>query len=165
MTDPDDANEGSARSQPSPAEILAPGPILAIGAFAVGLFLHWLFPVSVIPAPWHLGAGAVLTVLGLGVLLSGLLAMRRIGKSPDHEDEPSELITDGPFRYTRNPLYLGLVVIYLGLTAFLNSPWPVLPLVVLVWYFDRMAKREEAYLEAAFGDEFDRYAEDVRRWL
>ncbi|MFB6188232.1 MAG: isoprenylcysteine carboxylmethyltransferase family protein, partial [Halobacteriaceae archaeon] len=82
-----------------------------------------------------------------------------------HKDEPTELITEGPFRYTRNPLYLALIVTYLGLTALLNSPWPLIPLVLLVGYFDRKAKQEEEYLAAKFGDEFVEYTEKVRRWL
>lgn len=118
-----------------------------------------------LPVPWNYVAGGLLVLGGLGVLLTGLKEMRQIDKSPAHSDEPRELITSGPFRYTRNPLYLGLIVIYVGLTAVLNSLWPLLPLVVLVWYFNRMARREEAYLEAEFGEEFTEYAENVRRWL
>lgn len=159
-----DASDPS-QAQTSPATILAPAPVLALGAFAVGLVLHLVLPVSVVPTPWNLVGGSVLVIVGLGVLISGLRTMRQIDKSPTHEDEPSDLLTDGPFTYTRNPLYLGLVSIYLGLTALLNSPWPLIPLVVLVWYFDRVARREEAYLEAVFGDEFLEYSENVRRWL
>lgn len=155
----------SGRAEASRAEILAPGPVLALGAFAIGVGLHLLRPLSVFPTPWNFLGGGVLVVVGLVLLLSGLLKMREIGKSPSHRDEPTELITEGPFRYTRNPLYLGLIVIYLGVTALLNSLWPLVPLVVLVWYFDRMAKREEEYLEAVFGDEFTQYSETVRRWL
>lgn len=151
--------------QVSRAEILAPGPILGLGAFAIGGGLHLLIPLSVIPTPWNLISGVVLFIVGLAILLWGIFKMREIGKSPDHKDEPTELITDGPFQYSRNPLYLSLIVSYLGLTAILNSLWPLLPLVVLVWYFNRMAKREEEYLEAKFGDEFRQYSENVRRWL
>lgn len=155
----------SGRVQASRADILAPGPVLALGAFAMGFVLHVLSPLSVFPTPWNFIVGGVLVIVGLVLLLSGILTMRQIGKSPSHKDEPTELLTDGPFRYTRNPLYLGLTVIYLGLTAVLNSLWPLLPLVVLVWYFDRLAKQEEEYLEAVFGDEFIQYSENVRRWL
>lgn len=165
MPDPDPTEAEGGNVQVSRAEILAPGPVLALGAFAIGYVLHLLRPLSVIPTPWNFVSGAVLVVVGLVVLLSGILKMRQIGKSPSHKDEPTELLTDGPFRYTRNPLYLGLIVIYLGLTALLNSLWPLLPLVVLAWYFDKKAKEEEAYLEAVFGDEFIEYSNNVRRWL
>lgn len=165
MTDSASTEAGRDQAQPSRAEILAPGPILALGAFAIGGVLHLLIPHSVIPTPWNLISGVVLFVVGLAILVWGILRMREIGKSPAHTDEPRELITDGPFQYSRNPLYLSLIVSYLGLTAILNSLWPLLPLVVLVWYFDRTAKREEAYLEAKFADEFRQYSENVRRWL
>lgn len=160
-----ESENGSGDSPAEPAEILAPGPVLALGVFAIGGGLHLLMPVSVLPMPWHYVVGAVLVVVGLGIVVSGLLTMRRIDKSPTHSDEPAELLTDGPFKYSRNPLYLGLIVSYLGLTALLNSVWPLIPLIALVWYFDRMAKREEAYLEAKFGQEFREYRENVRRWL
>lgn len=148
-----------------PAEILAPAPVLALAAFAVGAGAHLLWPVGVLPGPWNLAGGAALVVIGAALLASALRAMRRVGKSPAHGDEPPELVTDGPFRYTRNPLYLGVCVVYVGATLLLDSLWPVGPLAVLVWYFDRVARREEAYLEAAFGDEFARYRENVRRWF
>lgn len=156
-----ESNDSSA----SPAEILAPGPVLALGVFAIGVGLHLLMPLSILPMPWNYFVGAILGVVGLGILLSGLLTMRRIDKSPKHSDEPTELLTEGPFKYSRNPLYLGLIVIYLGLTALLNSFWPLILLVALVWYFNQMAKREEEYLKATFGQEFPEYTENVRRWL
>lgn len=160
-----DDETASDQVEVSRAEILAPGPILAVGAFAIGVGLHLLWPLLLVPTPWNYVAGAVLIVGGLGVFGSGIQQMRRVGKSPSHKDEPTELITDGAFRYTRNPLYLGILVVYLGITALFNSIWPLLPLAVLAWYFDRLAKTEEDYLEAVFGDEYSQYAETVRRWL
>lgn len=139
--------------------------MLALGAFAIGYVLHFQIPISVIPPPWNVVGGGLLVIVELVVLLSGILKMRQIGKSPSHKDEPTELLTDGPFQYTRNPLYLGIIVIYVGVTALLNSLWPLLPLVGLAWYFDRMARREEEYLKAVFGNEFDQYTANVRRWL
>lgn len=165
MLGPEPAQPDHGQDQVSRAEIFAPGPVLALGAFAIGYVLHLLHPLSVIPTPWNFVGGAVLVVVGLAVLLSGILKMREIGKSPSHKDEPSELLSDGPFRYTRNPLYLGLIVIYLGITALVNSLWPIVPLVVLAWYFDKKAKQEEEYLEAEFGEEYIEYSENVRRWL
>lgn len=158
-------SNGEETGDPAPAEILAPAPVLAFAAFATGVTLHLAVPVDLLPGPWNLAVGGLAVAVGGGILVGALREMRRIGKSPPHEDEPAELLTDGPFAYSRNPLYLGVCVVYLGATALLDSLWPLLPLVVLVAYFDRVAAREEAYLEATFGDEFGRYREDVRRWL
>lgn len=165
MTEGEGAPEASREDEPEPATILAQGPILVIGAFAVGGLLHLVVPLSVFPTPANIVAGAALLVIGVGIVVWGLVTLRRSDESPDHEKEPDALITEGPFAYSRNPLYLGLLVAYLGLTLLLNSLWPLGPFVVLAWYFDRMAKREEPYLDARFGEEYAEYRENVRRWL
>lgn len=164
MTD-DPGGAAAHRTRDAPAEILAPAPILAVGALVIGFLPQLVVPVGGFPTPWNYLGGSLLVVLGVGLVLSGVLTMRRIDKSPSHEDEPTTLLTEGPFRYTRNPLYLGITLVYLGVTGLLNSLWPLVPLVALVWYFNRMAKREEAYLRGEFGDEFRNYADDVRRWV
>lgn len=99
------------------------------------------------------------------MLVSGLRTMRSTGKSPPHDDEPQELITDGVFRYTRNPLYLGVTTVYAGLAFALNSLWPFVTLAPLVLYFDRVTRREENYLEQRFGSDFRDYKDETRRWL
>lgn len=159
------SRDGTASRDPEPAGILAPAPLLALGVFAIGAVAHLIIPVPVLPSPIQLVAGAVLLAVGAGILGHGFLTMRGIEKSPAHHDEPDELLTEGLFAYSRNPLYIGVIVAYLGLTAFLNSGWPLVPLVGLVWYFDRVARREEDYLEARFGEEFERYCDEVDRWL
>lgn len=161
---PNQGEAGRDSESVNPSGILAPAPMLALASFLVGVGVHLFRPVMVFPAPWNL-LGVVLVLVGVAVLASALYTMRGAGKSPPHEDEPQELITHGVFRYTRNPLYLGVITVYVGLTAVLNSVWPFVTLVPLVLYFDRVAKREERYLEDRFGDEFTKYQENVRRWL
>ncbi|HEX6629907.1 MAG TPA: isoprenylcysteine carboxylmethyltransferase family protein, partial [Gemmatimonadaceae bacterium] len=78
----------------------------------------------------------------------------------------TRLATGGPYRLTRNPMYVSLAALYLGVALFANSWWPValLPLVLLV--VDRaVIAREERYLAAAFPDEYAAYRARVRRWL
>lgn len=165
MADGESSKAQSDHTEASRAEILAPGPVLAIGAIGLGYGLHLLVPLSVFPTPWNAYGGGLLVIAGLAILFSGIHQMRQIGKSPAHSDEPTQLLTKGPFKYTRNPLYLGLLVISVGVTALLNTLWPLLPIAGLAWYFDKMAKREEEYLEAVFGEEFVQYTEEVRRWI
>lgn len=155
-----DAENGSATH----AEILAPAPVLALAAFIVGAAAHYFRPVQLLPSPWNL-VGVVLILAGIGVLYSGLRVMRGVGKSPAHHDEPPELLTDGVFQISRNPLYLGVCTVYAGLALVLNSVWPFVTLVPLIIYFDRVARREENYLQQRFGDEYKQYQENVRRWL
>jgi protein-S-isoprenylcysteine O-methyltransferase Ste14 len=103
--------------------------------------------------------------MGVILFVSAILAMRRIETTPAHDDESPELLTEGVFRYSRNPIYLGQSLAYVGASLLLDSLWPLVTLVPLLWYLDRVIEREEAYLETAFGDEFDQSRDSVRRWL
>ena len=77
-----------------------------------------------------------------------------------------QLVTFGPYQYSRNPMYVGFVAMYLGLSLLLNTMWPllVLPAIIalLVWI---VISREERYMRATFGDEYLAYCRRVRRWL
>jgi protein-S-isoprenylcysteine O-methyltransferase Ste14 len=76
------------------------------------------------------------------------------------------LITDGPFRFTRNPLYLGLALLYLGIALWLGVLWPVVLLPALILLVQQIViLREEAYLESRFGEAYRAYRARVRRWL
>ena len=76
------------------------------------------------------------------------------------------LVTDGPYRFTRNPIYLAFELMYLGLSCIFDSAYVLIMLLVVVVLFDRVQiPREERYLQGIFGAEFDSYATKVRRWL
>lgn len=165
MADERSTDTGLDPERPESAEILAPGPILGVVALAVGWGIDVFVPIGGLPSPAKYVLGGTATLAGVVVVASSVREMGRIDKSPDHGDEPSELLTEGPFAYSRNPIYIGIIVAYLGLTIIIGSLWPLLTLIPLAWYFDRMARREEDYLEATFGEEFREYRSEVRRWL
>ena len=105
-------------------------------------------------------------VLVGGLLFGGALwTMRAHDKHPSHADEPPELITEGPFRYSRNPIYVGHTLVHIGASVVLNSVWPLVTLLPLLGYLRRVVQREEARLEALFGTDYVRYQRRVRRWL
>jgi len=95
--------------------------------------------------------------------------MRTIEKAgtPIRTDRPvPRLVTDGPFRYTRNPGYLGLAMLYAGIAVLRNSLWAILLLPVVVYVIQReVIGREERYLERTFGEEYLAYKARVRRWV
>ena len=95
--------------------------------------------------------------------------MRTIEKAgtPIRTDRPvARLVTDGPFRYTRNPGYLGLAMLYAGIAVLRNALWAILLLPVVVYVIQReVIGREERYLERTFGEEYLAYKAQVRRWL
>jgi protein-S-isoprenylcysteine O-methyltransferase Ste14 len=76
------------------------------------------------------------------------------------------LVQDGPFSFSRNPIYLAFCIMYLGASLIFNSAYILVMLVVVFVLFDRtQIPREERYLEAKFGDEFTRYKAKVGRWI
>lgn len=152
-------------SADSPGVVVFP-PLLFGGTLVLGLILHWIWPVALLPP---LGA----RLLGIVLLaLSGLLArsaeaaMKRAGTNVRPDQPTLAIVTDGPFRYTRNPLYLAASGLYVAVTLLVNTLWPLplLPpmLVVLEW---GVIRREERYLEAKFGEAYRVYRARVRRWL
>ena len=110
-----------------------------------------------------LGTGLIGTGLGFVVWAFRALADARTTVRPDRPS--STLVTSGPFRWTRNPIYLGLTTMYLGAALVTNRAWPIvlLPLVLLVLTV-AVVHREETYLHETFPD-FADYARRVRRWI
>lgn len=147
------------------ADILAPSPLLTLAAFLAGWAVEWIVPTQVLPAPGRWIAGASL-IGGGGVLFVGALrTMRHRGTHPAHANEPPDLITDGVYQYSRNPIYAGHSLAHVGAALLVNSLWALVALGPVVAYLDRVIRREEAYLQERFGAAYDRYCGRVRRWL
>ena len=154
------------RSPSAPtAGIRVPPPIIYAVPLVVGLLIHRWHPIRILP----IGLGAP---IGIGALLLGMvgfsavLSFRRAKTSPKPWKPTTALVTDGPYRLTRNPMYLGFTLLYLGIAFWVNSVWPVfsLPLILVVMQRAVIA-REEAYLATLFGDEYRAYRRRVRRWI
>jgi protein-S-isoprenylcysteine O-methyltransferase Ste14 len=122
-----------------------------------------------LPSPLQKQARAIgIPLMISGVLLGGsaFVAQRRAGTTPNPTHPTAALVQNGPYRYTRNPMYLGMAAIYAGLAILLNEVWNLLLLPVMVLALDRgMVRREEAYLERRFGWKYRRYKKQVRRWI
>jgi protein-S-isoprenylcysteine O-methyltransferase Ste14 len=111
-------------------------------------------------------AGAVLVIAGLGIAASGSNAFRRAGTPVVPFERPTALVTDGLFRYTRNPMYLGLVLALVGVALLLGSLGAWLPIAVFVAIIrlDFIAG-EERFLADIFGEDYLAYQRKTRRWL
>jgi protein-S-isoprenylcysteine O-methyltransferase Ste14 len=118
--------------------------------------------------PRRMARGLGWPLLGGGVLLLGWFerAMRQ-ADTPASPYKPVEHIaTEGPFRYTRNPGYLAMTLIYVGIASLAIALWAVLLLPVALLVIQRgVIEREERYLEGKFGEEYLSYKEQVRRWI
>jgi protein-S-isoprenylcysteine O-methyltransferase Ste14 len=141
-------------------------PLYFLGPLAAGLLLHRLRPSSVLPWPLARIIGVPLLASGLALGAWGFATMRRAGTSPDVHKPTSQLVTDGPFGYTRNPLYTSLALIYLGVATLLNARLPLLWLPAVLAAVERgVITREESYLARRFGPDYEAYRVRVRRWL
>ena len=148
------------------AGVVAPPPVIYLGALVFGLLLNRRFPVALLPRRiarslgWPLVSG--------GVLLIGWFEWTMRGaETPANPYKPvSHIATDGPFRYTRNPAYLSMTMIYAGIASLANALWAILLLPVALQVIQRgVIEREERYLERKFGEEYLRYKARVRRWI
>jgi protein-S-isoprenylcysteine O-methyltransferase Ste14 len=107
-------------------------------------------------------------LLGGGVLLLGWFewTLRHAGTPASPYKPVSHIVTGGPFRYTRNPGYLSMTMIYTGIASLANALWAILLLPVALLVIQRgVIEREERYLERKFGDEYLSYKAHVRRWI
>lgn len=112
----------------------------------------------------YLGLVVVAAGTGLAAWGAGLFHLRGTGIRPF--TPVTRLVLEGPYRFTRNPMYLGMVLVLVGIAVFLGSltPWLVLP--PLVWVLRTLfIKREEAMLEALFDEDYRAYCRQVRRWI
>jgi protein-S-isoprenylcysteine O-methyltransferase Ste14 len=123
-------------------------------------------------APWPIIAERVTLPIGLlGVLLGfialpAILAFRRARTHPEPWKPTKALVTVGPYRYSRNPMYVGMTLLYLGTAVWQNTVWPLLALPVVLWVVQvGVVRREERYLEGLFGEDYRAYRDRVRPWL
>jgi protein-S-isoprenylcysteine O-methyltransferase Ste14 len=148
------------------AGVVAPPPLIFGLGLALGLLLHRRRPQRFPPGLPHRTIGLTLIGAGLSLAVAAWDAMRRAGTSPDPTRPVRALVQSGPFRYSRNPMYLSLTLLYSGIALLLNAVTPLLILPAVLQVIRRgVIEREERYLDRRFGDEYRRYAARVRRWL
>ena len=131
-----------------------------------GVLVNFYLPLPV----W---SGAVIRVVGCLPLLLGVFLFAWARATFRHHmtalmpwTHTTALVTDGPYGFSRNPIYLSFVLMYLGLSFIFDSAYVLITLVMIIVLFDRLQiLREERYLQGLFGTDFDSYAAKVRRWL
>ena len=149
--------------------VIAPPPLLMLGTLIVALVLDRLMPVDVLPAGWGTTAlviGISLMALGIGVAVSGLIAFHRAGTNVEPHKPALVLVGDGPYRYTRNPMYIGLILCLLGISVISSTDWG-LPMAIVLWQIlhHGVVLREEAYLTAKFGQPYTDFLARTHRWI
>ena len=153
-------------SRDAPDIVVLP-PVLVGGTLLVGLLIHWfVWEVELLPV-------ILARVLGLAVFVAaGLLAhfahraFQRVDTNVLPTRPTTAIAVDGPYKYTRNPLYLAAIGVYLGVTLWVNALAPLLLMPLVAWGLHRgVVLREEIYLERKFGAEYSAYRSRVPRWF
>ncbi len=159
MTSENDQLAGSATG----AGIQVPPPLVHVIAIVMGGALHVVYPLSLGNAFWW---AIVPLILALWLVR---LAFKQFSSTPNvaAPNQPiHQLMSQGIFRFTRNPMYLALILMHIGMALLLGSLWILLTLLpVWMWVRFTVIRKEEAYLRALFGDDYDDYCRRVRRWL
>lgn len=141
-------------------------PAYFLGAILLMAGLHCFLPTAqLIASPWRF-AGTVLIVAGVGLNVWTDLLFKRAGTAVKPFEPSSALVLEGPFRFSRNPMYLGMVLILAGIATGLGSFSPWLVVALFAWQITkRFIVPEERKLEGAFGYPYQAYRAKVRRWL
>jgi protein-S-isoprenylcysteine O-methyltransferase Ste14 len=145
-------------------------PAIPLVMILVGVGLQYLWPIDIgvqIPKPLRYWIGGLI-VAGAIVVLGGwsVLLMRRSGQSENPWKPTTQIIERGPYRFTRNPMYLQMVVVCLGFAVLLANVWILILTPVCGWALQELAiVPEEKYLEGKFGEMYTDYKRRVRRWL
>jgi protein-S-isoprenylcysteine O-methyltransferase Ste14 len=144
-----------------------PPPLLYIAFLGLGILVSAWYPVHLLPPTLARMLGGVM--LAGGIVLGpiwGIWTLRAAGTTIRPDKPSTKLVTDGPYRFSRNPLYLALTITYAGIALIANSIWTLLLLVPVTLIMSRFViRREEDYLGRTFGEEYERYKANVRRWI
>lgn len=145
-------------------------PVVPLIAILSGVVLEYLWPIDMglaLPAMAHYVVGGIVVLFALLVLgLWPAMMFRKTNQSVIPWTSTPEIVREGPYRFTRNPMYLQIILVCIGFAIILMNVWILLLTILCGWVIQRFAiGPEEAYLERKFGDSYLAYKQRVRRWL
>jgi protein-S-isoprenylcysteine O-methyltransferase Ste14 len=141
-------------------------PFVYLVSIALGLLVHFFWPVHLLPASVNVPVGVTLVLVAVALFISAVRTFRSAGTPVPGNRPATTIVRRGPYGFSRNPIYLAFTLFQLGLAAWVNSIsvllalLPALALMMLV-----VIPREERYLEARFPSEYLQYKHAVRRWI
>lgn len=159
----------AAETEHTPADtagVIAPPPLIYLGALGIGFGVNAAIGEGSLPSNLRVPVGGASIIAGVGLMGSFVQAFRRARTPVDPYTPTQAIATDGPYRLTRNPAYLGMALTYAGIALVANAPWVLVPLPVAIAVIDRgVIAREERYLERKFGTAYVDYKRRVGRWV
>ena len=148
------------------AGVIAPPPLIFLAGLALGFALEALLPGGSLPDAVRWIGGGLALLAGLALQTFFISAFSRVGTAVEPWKPTTAIVTTGPYRFTRNPAYLGMALISVGIALLADAPWALVPLPLVLALIDRgVIVREERYLEREFGEEYAGYKRGVRRWV
>jgi protein-S-isoprenylcysteine O-methyltransferase Ste14 len=151
---------------PDSSGVRIPPPLIYVAGFLAGLALELAFPVAGLPLALALAAGLIGFAIWLALDGAAMLHFRRARTSMVPMKPSNALVTSGPYSFTRNPMYLGMALLYVALALALGVIWALALLPFVILAVDRLIiAKEEPYLEAKFGEDYREYKQNVRRWI
>ena len=148
-----------------PGVLIAP-PLLFVLPIVASLALEWVVPTSFLHGAFRWIPGAIFLLGGLALNIGGFVTQKRAGTDPIPFNPSTRIVTHGPYRFSRNPMYLGLALGTLGIAILVDSAWMLLAVPIGLVLIDHLViTREERYLERKFGEGYLNYKRRVRRWI
>jgi protein-S-isoprenylcysteine O-methyltransferase Ste14 len=164
------SSEQSSPADPKPAPVARRGwlrpPFVFLGSLLVGGALHLAAPLPLLRSGYGAPVGAALMLAAAALFVWSVRTFRRAG-TPVPADRPTTtIVRTGPYRFSRNPIYLSFVLLQVGVAVAADSFWLLVTLLPAVaWIALVVIPREERYLEGRFASDYPRYKASVRRWL
>jgi protein-S-isoprenylcysteine O-methyltransferase Ste14 len=143
-------------------------PLIHVAAIAIGFLIEWVVPVRIGGAGFGIVriGGCILLVIAVALIASAAKIMFGAGTTPDPTRPSTVIVRNGPYRFTRNPMYLAWELICIGVGLVANAVWPMVMAVPAAIVTRRLViDKEERYLQQKFGAEYVEYKSRVRRWL
>lgn len=143
-------------------------PLIHVAAIAIGFLIEWAVPVRMEGSGFGIAriAGCIFLAIALALIASAARIMYGAGTTPNPSRPSTAIVTNGSFRFTRNPMYLAWEIICIGVGLVANAPWPIVMAVPAAIVTRRLViDKEERYLEQKFGAEYLAYKSRVRRWV
>jgi protein-S-isoprenylcysteine O-methyltransferase Ste14 len=158
-------DEGQSREERDTAGVIAPPPLIYVACLLIGYVLESVMPDNNLPSAFQ-WLGGLMILLGIALAVAFERALSR-ARTPANPYTPTKaLATGGPYAFTRNPAYLAMTIIYVGMSLAADAPWALLLLIPALLIVEvGVIRREERYLERRFGDEYLSYKRRTRRWI
>ncbi|MEM7344336.1 MAG: isoprenylcysteine carboxylmethyltransferase family protein [Chloroflexota bacterium] len=160
------SNTQNTDKQSDSANVAFMPPVLLIILLIVGFVGRFIIPLDFLPRLITIIVGPIVTLASLGLFFWATRTMSEVDTAINPNDTTTTIMVKGPFKFSRNPIYLGMLLLLLGVGIWTNTLWffglAVLFVILLQW---GVISREERYLANKFGDEYLSYKAQVRRWL